>query len=318
MPEARRDPRTYALAVVGILIISFSAILVRLADVSPATAAFFRTAYASPVLFLLWWPLRGRDGRPAAARWWALLGGVMLGVDLAFWHRAIALIGAGLATVLGNTQVVFVGAAAWLLHRERPTRLAFLTVPLVFLGVVLISGLGRPDAYGADPVAGVVFGILTGITYAAFLLLFRSSNRRLAPPVGPLLDATLGAVLVSAVLGVADRGLDLAVTWPAHGWLLALAMGSQVVGWLLIARTLPRLPALETSVLLLLQPMATVLWGFVLFAEHLSVLQWAGVALVLAGVGVLSVVGSVEGQTPERSAAGTEQRPGAIAGEAPG
>jgi drug/metabolite transporter (DMT)-like permease len=46
--------------------------------------------------------------------------------------------------------------------------------------------------------------------------------------------------------------------------------------------------------MLLLQPMATVLWGFLIFAEHLSAAQWAGVALVLAGVGALTVRGSVE------------------------
>ena len=45
---------------------------------------------------------------------------------------------------------------------------------------------------------------------------------------------------------------------------------------------------LETSILLLLQPMATVLWGFLIFGEDLSSVQWLGVALVLAGVALPS------------------------------
>jgi len=46
---------THLLALLGILIISFSAILVRLAEVSPAGAAFFRMAYALPVLAVVWY-----------------------------------------------------------------------------------------------------------------------------------------------------------------------------------------------------------------------------------------------------------------------
>jgi drug/metabolite transporter (DMT)-like permease len=202
--------------------------------------------------------------------------------------------GAGLATVLANTQVVFVGVAAWVIYRERPTGLALATIPVVFGGVALISGLGRADAFGDDPLGGVAFGVVSGASYSVFLLVFRASNRELAPPAGPLLDATIGAAIGSLLSGAADPDFSFALTWPEHGWLLALAMVAQVGGWLLIAAALPRIPALETSVMLLLQPMATVLWASLIFAEDLSALQWTGVALVLGGVGTLTLRGSVE------------------------
>lgn len=281
-------------ALLGILGISFSAIFVRLADVSPSTAAFFRTTYALPVLFVAWMLVRSRDPRPAAVRWMAAGAGLFLALDLAVWHRSIDLIGAGLATVLANTQVVFVGVAAWVIYRERPTGLALATIPIVFGGVALISGLGRADAFGDDPLGGVAFGVVSGVSYAVFLLLFRASNRELAPPAGPLLDATIGAAIGSLLSGAADPDFSFALIWPDHGWLLALAMVAQVGGWLLIAVALPRVPALETSVMLLLQPMATVLWASLIFAEDLSALQWTGVALVLGGVGTLTLRGSVE------------------------
>ena len=54
-------------------------------------------------------------------------------------------------------------------------------------------------------------------------------------------------------------------------WLVLLAIGSQVIGWLLIGLALPRLPVVETSVLLLGQPVFTVIWGVLLFDERLSV-----------------------------------------------
>ena len=283
------------LAVLGILGISFSAVFVRLAEVSPATAAFFRAGYALPPLFLLWMMTRGGDHRPASMRWMAAGSGLFLALDLTVWHRSIELIGAGLATVLANTQIVFVGLIAWAIHRERPTALAFATIPIVFGGVVLISGLGRADAYGDDPLVGVALGVVTGMAYTGFLLVFRASNRELAPPAGPLLDATAGTAIGALAAGALfDARFSLAPSWPEHGWLLALALVAQVGGWMLIAAALPRVPALETSVLLLIQPMATVVWGLIIFAEDLSVVQWAGVALVLGGVAVLTLRGSVE------------------------
>jgi drug/metabolite transporter (DMT)-like permease len=187
--------------------------------------------------------------------------------------------------------VVFVGFLAWALHGERPSRWAVVATPMVFAGVILISGVGSRGAYGLDPRQGVLFGLLTGITYAVFLVGLRAAGRGLGAPAGPLLDATLGAALGAAAVGAFDGELHLAVSWPAHGWLLALAVGSQVVGWQLIGAALPRLPALETSVYLLLQPMLTTIWAWLLFSELLSSAQIAGMALALAGVGWLSVGG---------------------------
>jgi drug/metabolite transporter (DMT)-like permease len=284
-------------AILGVLIISFSAILVRLAGVSPDTSAFFRSVYAIPVLFLIWLVVDRTDffdqldsrKRPRKLRGLAFASGILLGLDLAFWHRAIEWIGAGLATVLGNSQVIFVGLAAWLIHRERPRRALFISVPLALLGMILVSGLNQPDAYGSHPIRGTLFGVFTGITYSAFLLLFRASTHDRPSPAGPLLDATVGAALAAGVIGLASGGLDLNWTWPAHGWLIALAIGSQVFGWLGITYALPRLPAVETSLLLLVQPMATVLWASLIFSEDLSRLQWLGVVLVLGGVGLPSL-----------------------------
>jgi drug/metabolite transporter (DMT)-like permease len=288
----------------GIATISFSAIFVRLADVSPTTAAFFRAFYAWPVLFMIAWLVRHQDRRDSRARWMAFGSGLLLAADLLCWHRSIAAIGAGLGTVLGNTQIMFVGITAWLLHKERPTRLALAIVPLVFAGVALVSGLGRVGAYGVDPVAGVIYGLLTGMFYGSFLLVFRASNRGLSPVAGPLFEVTSGVIVGTAAFGAFDPGFSLAFSWPAHGWLLALALGSQVVGWLLISHALPRLAALETSVQMLVQPMLTVLWGRLLFAEYLSGIQWAGVTLVLGGVGLLAVRGTVHEHSSKKTVSG--------------
>jgi drug/metabolite transporter (DMT)-like permease len=272
-------------AVAGALTIAFSAPLVKLADVEPSTAAIFRCAYALPLLWLLARLEDRRFGpRPLRDRRLAIPAGILFAADLIFWHPAIADVGAGLATVLGNLQVVIVPFAAWALLRERIEGRILLALPLICSGVVLISGVLETGAYGDEPLLGVLFGFLTGVSYAGFLLVLRHSGADLRRPAGPLFDATLVTTIVAVIAGFALGEADLVPTWPAHGWLVTLALTSQVLGWLLIPVSLPRLPAALTSVTLTVQPVGSVLLGVILLGEDPSVLQLAGVACILAGL----------------------------------
>ena len=272
-------------AVLGALTIAVSAILTRLADVSPATAAIFRCAYALPALALLAYLERRRYGprAPGQARL-AWIAGVFFAADLVMWHHAIQEVGAGLATVLGNTQVVVVPIVAWLALGERPGWRVAASVPIVLAGVALISGVLGGEAYGRNPVLGVIFGLGTGLAYGGFILVQRHANADQRRPAGPLFDATLSAALASLLIGLPLGEVDLVPSWPAHGWLVLLALGVQVAGWLLISVSLPRLPAAVTSVVLTLQPVGSVLLGIWILAEAPSAFQLLGVLFILAGL----------------------------------
>jgi drug/metabolite transporter (DMT)-like permease len=277
--------RPRALAALGALAIAFSAIFVRLAEVSPSTAAVFRCAYAVPILFFLARAEDRRHGqRPAKDRRLAAIAGVFFAIDLVCWHHAIDDVGAGLATVLGNLQVAFVPLIAWMVLGEKPGARVLATLPLMLSGIVLISGALESGAYGDQPVQGVIFGIATGLTYAGFLLVLRAGGSDLRRPAGPLFDATLVAALSALAIGAVVGDLDLVPSWPAHGWLVTLALTSQVLGWLLISASLPRLPAALTSILLTIQPVGSVLLGVIIFSEHPSALQLVGVAAILTGL----------------------------------
>ena len=272
-------------ALAGAVAIAFSAILYRYADVSPSTGAFFRCAYAVPPLLLLaWWEDRRLGPRPWKTRAWAWLAGAFFAADLMFWHRSIEYVGAGLATVLGNTQIVLVGLVAWLLLRERPSAPLLAAIPVAMGGVVLISGALEEGAYGDDPALGVLYGVLTGIAYTGFLLTLRHGSSDLRRVAGPLYDATLASALLTIPPGLALGELDFVPSLSAQGWLILLALSSQVLGWLLITLSLPRLPAVVTSVLLTLQPVCAVLFAAVLLGEDPSRLQLLGVAAILAGL----------------------------------
>jgi drug/metabolite transporter (DMT)-like permease len=272
-------------ALLGAAAIAFSSILVRLSHASPSTAAIFRCAYALPVLGLLALREDRRFGpRDRRARVTAVGAGVFFAADLLLWHHSIGDVGAGLATVLANIQVVLVPLVAWAILSERPGRQVLAALPLALLGVVLISGALEHGAYGRDPARGTLYGLGAGTAYVGFLLLLRRGGADLRKPAGPLFDATATATVLCVIAGVIIGDARLVPTWPSAGWLITLALTSQVLGWLLITSSLPRLPAALTSLLLTVQPVGSVALGALIFGEAPTALQLTGVVLVLAAL----------------------------------
>ena len=286
--------RPHLAALLGALCIAFSGIFYRFAGESPSTAVVFRCLYGLPILVAvaLYERRRGAqfDRRTVAL---AAFAGAFFAADLTSWHHAIEAVGAGLSTVLGNLSVLVVGVAAWLFLGERPSRGVLVALPVVLLGVVLISGLLDDQAYGRDPPFGVALGLITAVSYGAYLLVIRRAGQG-GQSAGPVAVSTASTAVVGLVAGVVLGaaglgGVDLEPSWPAHGWLVAYGVTSQSLGYLLISLSLPRLPAVVTSINLLAQPVATVILSMFLLAEAPSIGQLAGVALVVGGIAVATV-----------------------------
>lgn len=312
--RARVGASPLALAVIAALAISFSAILVKASGATPSTAAIFRCLYALPILAAIAWRERAR--RPIGERTTsgertgaalndqrrpllAAAAGVFLALDLIFWHHSIEDLGAGLATVLGNLQIVFLPLIAWAVLSERPGRRVLITLPLALAGVLLISGVLEQGAYGRNPSAGGLFGLLTGVTYSICLLLLRAGSRGPRNTAEPLFLATLTASVSAIVIGLALGEAQLLPSWPSAGWLVALALGSQVFGWLLITRTLPLLPAAVTSIVLTIQPLGSVCLAVLIFGERPTALQLLGLLLILSGLLGIALPGPTRRKSSE-------------------
>jgi drug/metabolite transporter (DMT)-like permease len=284
------DRRALLLAGLGAASISASGIMIKLADTGTATAAFYRCFLALPVLAALAVAEQRRRGpRPRAARAGAFAAGLFLAVDLVLWNHAIAEVGAGIATVLGNLQVLFVAFAAWAAFGERPERRFLIFLPVVMAGVVMVSGLAGGAEGGTHPLAGIGYGLATSVAYAAFLLTLRRTSSGSPHVAGPLAEATTGAALGALLLGLVFGGLQLHIPWPSFGWLLLLSLTSQTLGWLLITSSLPRLPAAISSLTLLLQPAAAMLLAAIVLGERPSLIQVAGAVVVCSGVLAVSL-----------------------------
>jgi len=283
-----------AAAAAGAVCISSSAVLMRLASSSASVTALGRCAFALPVLGALALLERRRGAgvppMPSRSRWLARLAGVFLAADLIMWDHAITAIGAGLGTVVTNLQVLVISLLAWLVLGERPRRSLVLASPVMLAGLALVGGLadvGGARAYGTDPALGVVYGVGVAILYAIYILMLRqatSSPGGRTAVAAPLFEATAGATAGSVAFGFALHDFHLGPAWPTLGWLALLALTSQVIGWLLITVSMPRLAAGMIGALLLIQPAGSVALSYVILGERPSALQLLGVVLVLTGV----------------------------------
>jgi len=285
----------------GASLISTAAPLVRMAqaaDVSPTAAAAWRGLLGALALFALVL-VRGAPLLPPRAVWGpALLAGLAFAADLYVWHQSIVTIGAGLATVVANTQVFWTALFGRFVYREHLSRLFWPLVALAFAGVLLVAlsqgqSLGQTIAFGP----GVGLAALTGVFYAAYILLVRHSNRLVGDtswsqqPASARLLTTLAWVSLTTGSALALASLTEPaplIPLQAHAWwwLSALALVPQVLGWLVITAGLRRAKAAPAALMFLLQPALATVWGLLFLGESLSAAQLTGVALTLGAVGL--------------------------------
>ena len=273
----------------GAALISTTSIFVRYAHVAPTVSAFYRVAFGGAMLVVLLSARRQWRGVGWRDALWLLLPALAFAVDLMMWHRSIQLIGPGLATLIGNFQVFVMALAGVVLYRERLDWRFFAGVAMAMLGLWLLVGF---DWHGLDAGYrfGIVLGVLTGIAYAVYMLSLRQAQLRcvqLTPERALCLLSLLCALMLA--LAVVGEGESFAIP-DMQSWLalLALAFVGQVLGWVLIARAMPQLPASLVGLLLLLQPALSFVLDVLLFARATTALAWFGLALSLLGIFVAS------------------------------
>ena len=152
---------------------------------------------------------------------------------------------------------------------------------------MLISGIVGGQPYGADPSLGVVLGAFTAFCYAGYLIVIRKVDRRRTAE--PVAISTASTAVVSLGVGLALGTLDLVPSLPAHLWLFLLGISAQSAGYLFISYSLPRLPAVVTSIILLSQPVMSVFLAMLIVNEAPSAGQLLGVGLVVGGIALATV-----------------------------
>ena len=288
---ATRHPRLGA--ALGALAISQSSPLAKLSGASPAVVTLFRGVFAFP--FLLFLARREGHAPSRRDRGLALLAGALFALDLQCFHISIPLLGVALATVVPNAQVFIVGLFAALAGERTPGR-ALAAIPFALLGLLMLARVVDPFsegvlgsgvvAAGSDPALGVLWALGAATFYGLYLVITRRISTA-SSAVGPftmLRDSAIGMIGTSLVLALLTGSLLPPDLGPGLGWLLLLALMSQVLGYPLINASIPHLPSVVGSVLLFVQPLMTLVAGVVIFGEIPTPGQLVGALVLFGGV----------------------------------
>ena len=269
----------------GAALISLSPVWVKLVSVSPTTSGVYRTLFGGLALaaYLM---LRRRPLRLPRVVWIMLLAASMFfALDLWLWHRSINYIGPGLSTLLANFQVFFMMLAGIVLYRQVPKPIQVVAVPLALLGLGLIVGFDWSEL-PPDYRLGVLFGLLTAVAYAGYLLTMRAARADAVDSL-PLREVAIMSLSVAAMLALSAffEGASLAIpTMADAGWLLAYGLLSHCLGMVLIASSLPQVSTTEAGLALLLQPSLSFVWDVLFFARAVSTTELAGAVITLIAI----------------------------------
>jgi drug/metabolite transporter (DMT)-like permease len=160
-----------------------------------------------------------------------------------------------------------------------------IAIPLAFFGLALIVGLdwqGLPKDYRL----GVIFGLLTAVSYAGYLLSLRGSRQGSAHRL-PTREVAVVSLVTAALLGLSAvlEGESLAITTlDDAAWLVCYGILSHCIGWLFIASSLPHVSTTEAGLALLLQPTLSFVWDVLFFARPMTAIELIGAAIALLAI----------------------------------
>jgi drug/metabolite transporter (DMT)-like permease len=288
MTDSGVSLRAIGYIIFGATMVSFTSVLVELANVGPTVSAFYRMLFGGLILLgvtiiksdRLWFGIKSLVIPFVCA--------FLFSMDLFFWHRSINFVGPGLATILGNMQVFFVAILAVIFLKEKLSWRLMVAIPFAVGGLFMIVQTGWGEQGGTVEM-GVLYGLLTALSYALYILTLRksqSSGYKLRFSLIPnmmwisLMSAALLGITVVVEPG-AHFGIPDLQTWSA---LIGLGVVGQVLGWVFISKGLPQVNASVAGLALLLQPALAFGWDILFFDRPTTSIEYIGAAVVLAAI----------------------------------
>lgn len=275
----------------GALCITSAPLLVRYVESGASFIGFVRCF--SGAIFLSWALFKDRKILISQvlnfkSSKWLFLAGAAFYFDLLVWHNSIYIIGAGKATVLGNTQIFYLTILGIIFYKEKVNKVQVVSSVIALLGITVMIGGESVLSENENYSLGVIYGLSTGVFYSIYI--FSLSKLARTNKTGVRLSDASKLCLVcltSSVLFLPTSILDKTFHMPDANdliSLLALGLFAQVIGWLSIKKGLATVPVAIGGLILLLQPVLATIFSHFIFDESLSIVQISGLICAIAGI----------------------------------
>jgi DME family drug/metabolite transporter len=251
--------------------------------VEPLELSVWRASIAG-ALFAAHAAVRGKV-RVARGDWPVLAMFAVIGVSVFYlsYLFAVRTGGAALAAILLYTAPAWVAVASALWLHEPMTRRKLGALALTLVGVACVAlgarAVGEHLHVGA---AALGWGLLSGLAYASYYLFGKRYFTRYEAPTLFMYVLPLGALLLVPAVHVSTKS---AATW---GWIAFVGIVPPYLALQLYEAGLKRVEATRAVTVATLEPVIAAALAFVVWGEALRPIGYAGAALVLTGVLLMS------------------------------
>tara|TARA_R110002072_G_scaffold13606_22_gene57295 strand:+ start:708 stop:1598 length:891 start_codon:yes stop_codon:yes gene_type:complete len=217
------------------------------------------------------------------------VGIFMMAIYTLLMHIALLYVEAGRAALLGYTTPIWVLPAAYFVLKERPSRRRLLGLVVAVAGLVVLFNPGSFDWTDRDVVIGNLMLLGCGLSWSVSIIHIRKHKPVRTPFQLAPFQLSLAAVLIAIMALVFDplpvwTGEAVQIGVFAYGGIMGTA-----VAMLSVTTAIRYLPTVVSTVGLLGVPVFALSLSVLLLGETLTVDLAAGLVLILAGIGLVSV-----------------------------
>ncbi|GGC78616.1 transporter [Thalassobacillus devorans] len=253
----------------------------------PMVISFYRGAVGF-ICFLAWFLIRFRKNWTFSPRLyiWSLLAGVGVAGNFTFYFLGIQASSIAVAATLMYTAPVFVLLISFLLRMERSTWFKWACIFGVLMGIVLLTGAYNTEAISVS-FAGAAAGLGAGLSYALFIFGFKNASA-IGKPQTTLTLAFFSFCLL--LLLFTDTGEAASVLTSSDlGWFILLGLVGAGISFILYVIGIRRTAPTTASMVAMVEPVTASIFGVLLLGDHLGLIQFIGMVLILVTVTILSV-----------------------------
>ena len=267
----------------GAFLISFSPVFVNLVDIEPTVSGFYRMLFGSIALFIIYLIKNNENPFRKNISKFIVLGAIFFSLDLWFWHRSIIYVGPGLSTLLANFQILILPFLALIFFNQKTQRIQIFSIFLGLLGLFLITGQSW-DIAGNNYKLGVLFGLLTAISYAGYIISMKRIDYNAAVNSDPIFNLLFISLISAGLLFLFSIIEQVPLEIKSSSeliWMICYGLFSHVLGWFFILNGLQKISAVNAGIILLTQPILSYVWDFIIFKKVILPIEYFGIVSVL-------------------------------------
>lgn len=252
---------------------------------TPLNLAFLRVVIVSSVLGGVLFLVK-REHLKIQRRhliYFIIMGVIGVGLHQLAWVSSVNLNGAAVATVLVYINPTIVALISVRFLGETLDRNKVIALVLTLTGIILVAQMYNSANWQLNGL-GILVGLGTGCTWAAYAVIGQFMSRRYSPWATLLFAFLFGALFLLPLQVLGGNVFSLGAQWNGWGILFFLAIGPTLVGFGLYTVGLAHIPASVVTLIATLEPVFSIILAFLLFNERLDVPQLIGAGMILFAV----------------------------------